>query len=263
MRSIAYALPYCLLLTSSAFAQVPAWVTIKGQVVLPAGLAIPARKPVPGANAAPCPQGCPKKGPILDEAVIIDPETRGIQNVVVWLRPANVKVAAFAANEIHPADAKRKPEQHVIDQPCCMFTPRILAARVGDTILVKNPAPFVHNFFWASVNNGNFNQNMAANAQFRLPKPLVAETAPIQYKCTVHPWMSGLVRIFDHPYYAVTDEKGNFEIKNAPAGNYRIQYWHENVGYLGGKDGRFGTPLPIQAGAKGVMELDATGFDVR
>jgi hypothetical protein len=144
-----------------------------------------------------------------------------------------------------------------------MFTPRVLAVRVGDTIVVNNPAAFPHNFFWTSENNGNHNPNIPANAQFKFPKPLVAESTPIPYKCTIHPWMSGTVRIFDHPYFAVTDEKGNFEIKNAPGGNYRIQYWHENVGYLGGKDGRFGTPIMIAAGANGVMEMKATGFDVR
>jgi hypothetical protein len=36
--------------------------------------------------------------------------------------------------------------------------------------------------------------------------------------------MTGYVRIFEHPYYAVTDENGNFEIKNAPVGKFRIVY---------------------------------------
>ena len=75
--------------------------------------------------------------------------------------------------------------------------------------------------------------------------------------------MCGTVLIFDHPYFAVTDEKGNFEIKNAPAGNYRIIYWQENTGYRGGREGRFGTPINIAAGAAGIMEMKATEFDVR
>ena len=67
-----------------------------------------------------------------------------------------------------------------------------------------------------------------------MPKPLVNEKPPIQYKCTIHGWMTGYVRIFDHPYYAVTDANGNFEIKNAPVGKFRIVYWHEN-GVRGGE----------------------------
>lgn len=261
MRIIAYALPFYLLATVPASAQPPAWVTIKGQVVLPMGLLIPKPKPlnVAGANAA----ACVKNGPLLDDKILIDPQTRGIKNVVVWLRPGNVKARTFAPNEIHPADAKRKPADVVIDQPCCLFKPRVLTARVGDTIVVKNPAAFPHNFFWSSSNNGEHNPTIAAKGQFRFPKPLVAEAVPIQYKCTIHPWMSGIVRIFDHPYFAVTDEKGNFEIKNAPRGNYRILYWHENAGYLGGRQGRFGTPINIAPGTNGVMEIKPTDFDVR
>ena len=75
--------------------------------------------------------------------------------------------------------------------------------------------------------------------EYKMPNPLVAEGPPIQYKCTIHGWMTGYVRIFDHPYYAVTDADGKFEIKNAPAGKYRIVYWHEN-GFKGGAQGRFG-----------------------
>src|SRR5262249_22658096 len=148
---------------------------------------------VGGANGP----ACLKNGPILDETVIVNPKDRGIANVVVWLRPNNNMnpKAAFAANEIHPADAKRKPADVGIDQPCCMFTPHVTACRVGDTIVVKNPAAFPHNFFWTSQNNGDHNPNIPANGQFRFPQPLVAEASPIPYKCTIHPWMSGYVRI--------------------------------------------------------------------
>ena len=96
-----------------------------------------------------------------------------------------------------------------------------------------------------------------------MPAALVKEAPPIQYKCTIHGWMTGYVRIFDHPYYAVTDADGKFEIKDAPAGNYRIVYWHENVGFLNGKDGRFGAPIAIVGGAKNSMEMKPTDFDVK
>ena len=250
------------LAAGTGIAQPPAWVTIQGQVVFPAAIPIPVQKPlVIGGGNAPA---CLAKGPILDEAVIVNPKNRGIKNVVVWLRPNNVlPKAAFAPNEIHPADAKRKPADAVIDQPCCMFVDRVLACRVGDTIVVKNPAAFPHNFFWTSANNGEFNLNLPPKAKHTFAIPLVPEPSPIQYKCTVHPWMTGYVRIFDHPYYAVTDTDGKFEIKDAPAGDYRIVYWHENVGFLNGKNGRFGAPIAIAGGAKNSMEMKPTDFDVK
>jgi len=255
----------CALAVAVAAAQNPppaAWVTLKGQVVIPANVPVPQRKPLTvGGPDAPA---CMKNGPILDESVIVSPKTRGVKNVVVWLRPNDAvsPKAALAPNEIHPGDAKRKPAEVVIDQPCCMFVGRVSCARVGDTIEVKNPATFPHNFFWVSENNGALNQNIPAGGSFKFG-PLVAESSPIQYKCTIHPWMDGYVRIFDHPYYAVTDDDGKFEINNAPVGNYRLVYWHEKVGFKGGRAGRFGDPVAIADGGKGVMEMKPTDWDVK
>jgi hypothetical protein len=115
-----------------------------------------------------------------------------------------------------------------------------------------------HNFFWVSENNGNHNVNVPANGQWTMPKPLVMEKPPIQYKCTIHGWMTGYVRVFDHPYYAVTDDDGRFEIKNAPVGKYRIVYWHE-TGLRGGAKGRFGEKVEVKGPT---LEMKPTEFDV-
>jgi hypothetical protein len=71
--------------------------------------------------------------------------------------------------------------------------------------------------------------------------------------------MSGWVRVFDNPYFAVTDADGNFEIKDAPAGTYRLMIWQESIGYRGGAAGRDGTPVTIKAGAV----TDVGPFDVK
>jgi hypothetical protein len=232
------------------------WATVKGQVVFPKDKPIPKREPL---NVTQDKDHCLSKGEVLDESVIVNPKNRGVKNVVVWLRPDDTDPKSrFTPEQIHPDDAKRKPAEVVIDQPCCMFVNRVTVARVGDTLVVKNSAPVVHNFSWNSANNGEFNPSIPKMEQFKLPRPLVAESTPIQFKCTVHPWMAGYVRIFDHPYYAVTDEDGKFEIKNAPAGKYRIVYWHEN-GLRGGAKGRFGEEIEIKGPT---TELKPTEFDV-
>jgi hypothetical protein len=235
------------------------WVTVKGQVVFPADKKVPARAAL---NVTQDKMHCLAKGAILDESVIVNAKNRGVANVVVYLRPDSTEpAAAFTKEQVHPADANRKPADVVIDQPCCMFVARVTCARVGDTIVVKNPAPVPHNFFWDSANCGTHNPNINAKAEWKMPNALKAERAPIQYKCTIHPWMSGYVRVFEHPYYAVTDADGNFEIKNAPTGKFRIVFWHEN-GVKGGAPGRFGEKLEIAAGKGGTMELKPTDFDV-
>ncbi len=228
--------------------------TIKGQVVLPADKAVPPRAAI---NVTQDKEHCLSKGPLTAEDVVVNPTNRGIKNVVVWLRPDDLNVKApFPKDKIDPAAAARKPETVVIDQPCCMFTPRVTIARVGDTIEVKNSAPVAHNFFWTSGNNGEFNPTIPAGGSFKFPQAIVAENPPIGYKCSIHPWMSGWVRVFDHPYYAVTDADGKFEIKNAPVGKFRLVAWHESKGFLGGKEGRVGKEVDLAGPTTEMKPLD-------
>lgn len=232
------------------------WVTIKGQVVFPADKEIPKRSAL---NVTQDKDHCLSKGDLLDESIVINPKNRGVKNVVVFLRPDDTNPKSeFAKDQIFPDDAKRKPAEIVIDQPCCMFVNRVTAARVGDKIVVKNSAPVPHNFFWDSSNNGAHNATIPKMDKWEMPDALKKENPPIQYKCTIHGWMTGYVRIFDHPYYAVTDEDGKFEIKNAPAGKFRIVYWHEN-GLRGGAKGRFGEEIEIKGPT---LEMKPTEFDV-
>lgn len=245
--------------TGVAAQPAPQWVTVTGQVVLPANVPVPVRKALAVAAGNGCPAG------LLDESVIVNPKNRGVKNVVVWLRPDDVNdaKAALTAKEIHPADAKRKRADVVIDQRACAFDPHVAVGRVGDTVVVKNSGAGLHNFFWSSANNGEFGIITMPGQQQRFAQPLERERSPIQFKCTIHPWMVGYMRVFDHPYYAVTDDDGKFTIKDAPAGNYRLVYWHEQVGFLGKAPGRFGVLTPIAPGPNGVMDLKPTDFPVQ
>jgi plastocyanin len=260
-RLIALAVAALLFLEASPklFAQAPSWITVKGQVVLPEKTPLPERATLTVTQDK---QHCESKGKLPDETLLVNQKNRGIRNVVVWLRPDNANPAAkFDAKEIHPGDAKRKPEEIVIDQPCCLFIPRVALARVGDTILVKNSAPVTHNFMWSSTNNGELNVTIPPKGSYRFEKPLAAESSAVKYSCMIHPWMQGWVRVFDHPYYALTDADGKFEIKNAPAGKFRIVYWHETTGYKGGKEGRLGDKVP--AAADNTLELRPTDFPIK
>jgi hypothetical protein len=253
---------YLLALTATALfpqatAQPPAgWATLKGRTVYPATPLLPVRAEVDLTHDK---ARCLTRGPVYDDSLIVNPLNRGIKNVVVWLRPNNPNPkAVFAANEIHPGDANRKPADVVIDQPCCQYTPRIVAARVGDTIKVKNSSSTTHVFRLSPSEPTAIEQNniIQPDRQLRIG-PLQKEPYPMPFGCTVHPWMNGQLRVFDHPYYAVTDDDGRFTIPNSPVGNYSLVVWHEKVGYLNGKAGRLGTPVAIMGD---VTELKAIEF---
>jgi hypothetical protein len=224
---------------SAAAADNPGWGTVKGQVVLDAAVAKVPDRPKLDVNKD---QGhCLKNGPILSEEWVLSKD-RGVKNVFVWLAPEQTG----AALPIHPALQAPPANQVVMDQPCCAFEPHCLAIRQGQQWLVKNSAPVAHNVRWGSQKNPGASVIVPAGQQ-QLIAGLVADRLPVTVACDIHPWMHAWVRVFDHPYYALTDENGNFEIKDAPAGKFRLIVWHEGAGW--GEGGKTGKVIEIKSGA--------------
>jgi uncharacterized protein (DUF2141 family) len=52
----------------------------------------------------------------------------------------------------------------------------------------------------------------------------------MQVNCDTHAWMRGYIHVFDHPFFAVTDDKGSFSVPNIPPGTYTLKAWHEKAG---------------------------------
>jgi len=225
------------------------YVTIKGQVKL---ATIP--KPDEVNVTTDKPICCKDGAPLLDTKVIANAKTGGVKNVIVWLRPDDEdRTKTFPQDKIHPDLAKPKSVKHTIDQPNCQFEPRVLAAREGDTLVVKNSATIGHNVNYSS-DAESINLTIPPGKQHELAQALKTQRTPIAFKCDIHPWMAGRLRVFDHPYYATTDADGKFEIKLVPAGKWKVVYWHEG-GFHKGKDGILGFPIDTKDATKGTMEL--------
>ena len=79
-------------------------------------------------------------------------------------------------------------------------------------------------------------------------------------KCDIYPWMRAWVWGFDHPYFAVTDGHGRFDIPDVPAGSWRVVAWHEAVGYRGGSG--LGERVTVRDGGDAAHLLGAVEFDV-
>ncbi len=244
------------------------WVTIKGKIVWDTARgAAPKQAAIKPTKDE---EVCAKDKNFKTEDWVINPKNGGIKNVVVWLAPEptaaelkvlqtkrGAKIPSFKKADINPKLAKPATPDVEIDQPCCRFIPHVVVAREGQSVVIKNSAPIPHNAKWVSRENGEINPLIPAGSQFKLPNPLVAEKYPIEVSCSIHPWMKAWVRVFDHPYFAVTDKDGNFEIKDAPVlkGKLRIFIWHETGGIQGGAAGRFGQTLEVKPGSMDLKEI--------
>lgn len=211
------------------------WTTVKGQVVFGGDTIPKAEESKVTADQA----HCLAKGPLLDKVWNVNPSNKGLAGVVVFILPERDEKLP-----VHP-DLQATPKPFTLDQPYCEFTPRVFAVQAGQTVNAKNPDPVLHNVVIKGLKN---DLNVQIPSGSDKPIKLVAEANAITVACGSHPWMKGFAWCFDHPYFAVTDKDGKFEIKNVPAGNRKIVIWHE-TGYLPGYSKRDQKTLNLAPGA--------------
>jgi plastocyanin len=165
-------------------------------------------------------EGCQKLHsgkPVYDEPVLTG-KSGGLANVFVYIKDGL-------------GDKKFEPPKDpvVIDQRGCLFEPRVLGLRPGQTLDLKNSDPVSHNIHPMPQNNREWNEQQSPgtpDAQHRFARAEVM----IPVKCNVHSWMHAWIGVVDHPYFAVTGPDGRFEFKNVPPGDYTIACWHEKLG---------------------------------
>ena len=143
------------------------------------------------------------------------------------LRWVVVSIKKDEAPDLPAGEAPKEPA--VMDQQGCMSHPHVLAMMTGQELVIKNSDPFMHNIHTLSSVNPAFNKAQPnKNDGEKVDSPKAPEVFHV--KCDVHPWMSSYMAVFDHPYFAVTDENGKFDIKNVPDGEYTVHAWQEKLG---------------------------------
>ena len=135
------------------------------------------------------------------------------RNVVVYLRDAR------------PQDVM--PMRVAVRQVNESFTPRVVAVTIGSDVEFPNDDPIYHNVFSLSraknFNLGRYPRGDTRRVRFDRP-------GVVKVFCEIHSHMSATVMVFDHPWFAVPDEGGHFELPPVPAGDRQITAWHERLG---------------------------------
>ena len=177
----------------------------------------PAEKPIPLDAAC----GRLNPTPITTRHYLVGTDG-GLANVFVYIKTGAPK-------------AGRQASVPVLDNVNCEFQPYVLGVRAGQPFNLRNSDPVLHNFHIMpkpgggnrEMNIGAPLQNMSVNKVFDKPEVFV------KVKCDVHPWMFAYIGVVDHPWFAVTDQNGNFTLPlGLPAGQYTLAAVHLKAGEL-------------------------------
>ena len=117
----------------------------------------------------------------------------------------------------------------LMNQAGCMFEPRVQGILVDQEVQMRNSDPLIHNARSYSMRNRPFNIAQPPKTPDR-KKTFRRKENEIMIQCDFHPWMKAYIFVMDHPYFAVTSAKGEYQIKGLPAGKYTLTAWHEEFG---------------------------------
>jgi hypothetical protein len=174
-------------------------------------------------------------------------------NVFVWIEPERGHYFAVPPEQL----TAFKDTIVTMHQPHCAFVPHCAVLfpqyykdgndlePTGQKLRMWNDAEVAHNAKVENPRGGNPVIQPTKDATFVL-EPDDRETA---VSCGVHKWMQGYLRVFPHPYAAVTSvgadpnkrvwqnrtdpNFGTYVIKGAPVGaTVTLKAWHEVLGYL-------------------------------
>ena len=117
----------------------------------------------------------------------------------------------------------------LIEQRACVYAPRVIGLRVGQTLQIKNSDTLLHNVHSSSARNPSFNIGQPSTGLVFEYRPKAEETM-MKIGCDMHRWMTAFVGVVSHPYFAVSGRGGVFTIDNVPPGIFTIRAWHEVYG---------------------------------
>ncbi len=171
---------------------------------------------------------------------------KGVPNesVVIGFE-GGVRYAVLTLEGVTKGKSVEREAVNELDNQWCRFVPHVQAASVGQWLVVRNSDPILHTAH-AHFKSGQPDFNLGLYPGKVSRKPLVSPRI-VPIVCDVHPWMRAYIVVTEHPYHAVTDILGEYEIRDVPPGNYRLKVWHESLGTQ---------EKPVEVKGRGVSEVD-------
>jgi plastocyanin len=156
-------------------------------------------------------------GTLLHNDLVVDPKTRGLRYVVAVLENAPAQ----------PKVTKAKPV--LVDQREMVFVPRVVAVQHGQAVSFDNSDTCNHSVMASSTVEANqFNLFVQQGKPYE--HVFEPQRRPVQIGCSLHAWMRAWVYVLPHPWFAVSDEHGRFQVKDIPPGKYTLWLRHPDTG---------------------------------
>lgn len=160
-----------------------------------------------------------------------DPSGAGIVkgSVTIGGKPATgavVSIEGLSKEQLKTQMSLHKPQKRMIDQRNLKFIPTVVAVMVGESVDFPNNDKSWHNVYSKGGAN-DFDLGLYPPGKIRskkFDKPGVSRIL-----CNAHPDMEAFVVVKDHPFFSVTDNRGNYQIENVPLGKVRVQTWYPNL----------------------------------
>lgn len=163
---------------------------------------------------------CAPKGRKDNDRVEVDPQSRAVANAVVYLEDIS----------------KGKPWQPVLDADAfhdqltvsnCLFQPRLALVPEAGKLRLVNRDPVLHELVITGSDSYVKRVSLSYNGQDE--RVALGHVGFFQITCKRHPWESASAVLAGTPYYAVTNEKGEYEIGDIPPGEYNLVVWHDGM----------------------------------
>lgn len=136
-------------------------------------------------------------------------------DVVVWMDSAKDA-------PVRPIDSARVR----LLQKNKMFTPHVLAIRVGTVVDFPNADPIFHNAF-SNYNGQLFDLSLyrpGSTKSVRFRRPGI-----VRVFCNIHPTMSAVIVVLDTPYFTKVKPDGHYRISSVPPGSYTLHVFDERA----------------------------------